>query len=416
MGLLLMQHMHACLMHTRVRRQRTRTVDPVGSSRFLLWRAAPSAAISTGDACLDIAPTNGLAAELDLAAAAPTLTSTLALTIDTTQGKVTDAGGTLFAIPTTTVAQGAGYPSIRVLRVKSMNVASVSVGGSLPLAIVADGDVTISGLLDVSSKYFSGTTLQVGGPGALPTSAACTGKAGTGHGGGGGAGRAAIGSAGGSGGGAGAGAGGAMDAATLGTPLAGGCTGGVGAGAGSVFGGVGGGAIQITSRTSIALMGSAAIDAGGGGGQRPSGAVSGGGGGGSAGMIVLEAPSLSLLSGSSVIAARGGGGASSTTQNGAVQGENGHDGDAAPGNGKANGGTCAGDCAAGGAGGQVRWSTGVVIFDGSSAGAAGSAAGGGGGGATGYAVFKTGSGVATISAQVRAAGFLGPIATRNRTR
>lgn len=368
---------------------------------------------SSGTACLDIQPLNNLGSQLDLSPAAPVLSTTVTLTIDTDTGNIIDSTGLSLPIPSSVVSQGAGLPDIRVFRVKSMSIGSASVKGGLALAFVSDGDVKLNGVIDASaSSGLFGTATS--GPGSLPGGNACTGAPGTGKGGGGGGGAWYSGGKGGNAGSSGAGAGGTGGQTAKGAPLVGGCGGGRGL---SASPGAGGGAVQIVSRTSIALVGTAAIDTSGSGGYgATAGALSGGGGGGSGGVILLEAPALDLSSYDSVISTRGGGGGASTSQNGSVAGGQGADGDTNPGTAQPAGGACSGDCATGGLGGQIRWSTGTILFDGVGTGAAGTAAGGGGGGSCGTAVFRTATGTATISAKVRSGGWLLPIATRDRTK
>ncbi len=92
-------------------------------------------------------------------------------------------------------------------------------------------------------------------------------------------------------------------------PLHGGCTGGELPSSFVTFAGVGGGAIQITSLTSIHLSGEINVDGVTGGSEAsPAGSGVGGGAGGS---VLLEAPSLTLDASAKLLARGGGGGATS---------------------------------------------------------------------------------------------------------
>jgi hypothetical protein len=96
-------------------------------------------------------------------------------------------------------------------------------------------------------------------------------------------------------------------------PLRGGCAGGPGGSNGAEMGGragLGGGAVQISAKTSLVVRGLIAASAhGGGNSERP---LAGGGGGGSGGGILLEAPTVTFELKASLCANGGGGGAAST--------------------------------------------------------------------------------------------------------
>lgn len=176
--------------------------------------------------------------------------------------------------------------------------------GTRAVAIVADGDIDISGVLDLAGEEGNG------GPGSLSTNA----EAASSSVGGGGAGHRTNG---GNGGGALSGGGKAVDNGDL---LAGGYRGG-GNPPGtvllpSVVGGGGGGALTLIScRGKVSVSG--AIDAGGGGGAggaafglQGGGATSfrSGGGGGSGGYVVLQGLAVEVTGGMYANGGGGGGG------------------------------------------------------------------------------------------------------------
>jgi hypothetical protein len=374
----------------------------------------PLGCSASGDACLDIDPTNALAAQLDLAPSGPAVALTGMASIDTDKATVTDGSGATVSVPTAEITQGANLPAIRVFRVKSLTVESLRAVGTDALAIVADGDVIISGTIDVSARLAPPLYTPASGPGGVPSTNSCTGQYGTGGGGGGGGGRWFIGGVGGKGGGAGAGGSGSTLTTPHGAPLLGGCFGGGGASPNPSMGGGGGGAIQITSRTRILLQASARANAGGGGAQNLASMGVGGGGGGSGGLILLEAPAVDVSSSTVVLAARGGGGASSSGQTTANPAGAGSDGDANPSTSQPAGGMCS-VCASGGAGGQLLWTPSSSTQQVPGTGAPGSVCGGGGGGGAGLVVVKTATGTTTWGAIVRGEGELTTISTRNRT-
>jgi hypothetical protein len=233
---------------------------------------------------------------MDMAATAPDLLIDAATTIHALEGTI-DLGGNNPGIPTMM------HNGIRVFVVKSLTVnAILNVVGSQtpqthgpPVAIVSYGDVLIANSILLGSE-----TLQIP-PGVMAGGSSCNGETVadiTGGGGGGG-----FGSEGGPGGDGTSDPGGAQGVlvgnATL-VPLRGGCSGGGNPG---VDGGVGGGALQITSRTMIELTAAGDIAANGLPGT--SGSESGGAGGGSGGGLLLEAPSVKVDGPISAIGAGG---------------------------------------------------------------------------------------------------------------
>jgi hypothetical protein len=281
--------------------------------------------------CNAVAPSNGLASQLDMGAQQSDVTLPSGTTINTDNGTVTTPNGTV-AIATNLVTQSGG-PTLRVLIAKSFTLGNVRVSGTLPLALVAPGEIKLTGVLDASADA---ATI---GPGAL----AC---AGTGAGGAPGAGlwaRPPAGNSGGypgylwnvngSGGGGFGTAGGVggerTDTSVVGAagivngvatliPLRGGCP---GHSDNATYRGAGGGAVQLVSNKRVHLVDSGAskgmINVGGGGGHAgdlgrddvSSGpTVYGAAGGGSGGAVLIEAPILTLDAGTALLATGGGGG------------------------------------------------------------------------------------------------------------
>lgn len=185
--------------------------------------------------------------------------------------------------------------------------------GSRPLAIAASSTITISGVIDVSSRRSDGKT-GPGMDGACSFAATPEMDAG-GAGGAAGGSFGAVGGAGGHGdsdtslGNDGDGAPGGAGAPIALTVLRGGCRGQTGAnesanGNAGGTGGRSGGALYLYAASSITLTSTGVIRASGAGGNGGQ-AQAGGGGGGTGGMVVIESPQIALAG---VIAANGGGG------------------------------------------------------------------------------------------------------------
>jgi hypothetical protein len=178
----------------------------------------------------------------------------------------------------------------------------IRVIGDAPLVVVANGDVLVTGTIDTSAQG------RTAGPGAVELGAGAAGASvfyeERHSAGGGGAGHGTVGAA---GGGRADLPGAAAGAAYTSDALVGGSRGGDGGFAyGDIgAGGAGGGAIQISSATSITIEGS--LLASGGGGAGGGGGFVGGGGGGSGGTILIEAPTL-VIAGSLIAHGGGGGG------------------------------------------------------------------------------------------------------------
>lgn len=259
----------------------------------------------------------------------------------------------------------------------------LQVSGSLPLIVVATGDVNLDGFFDLRAEgdvpgaggFAGGTRDAPGGGGdggGLPGM-----RAGDfGDGGGGGGGGLSAGGRGGDAGDSAFGGEGGASFMTTGEPLIGGSGGGVGPGARDREGngGAGGGAIQISALGTVTVRG--VIRAGGGGGQgglsftndRNWGA---GGGGGAGGTILLEAPRI-VIEGNLSVSGGGGGAGPSNTSNGNNDGQDG------PLEGRAIGG---GPGTTGGSGG------GATPEDGDSSGSR-NGNGGGGGGSAGFVILR----------------------------
>lgn len=254
--------------------------------------------------CFDTNPSNGLAKFLDLASGQPDLNLGDSATINTDTGEV-KMGDNMVPVYNATLAQSPA-PTIRVYVVKSLTAKDVTVSGKNAIAIVSAGDINITGAFSASAKGFVRGEGFVPGPGEFDDGncrgqnlrVGCINSDCQGGPGGGG-----FGSPGGSGGSANS-ARGFMAGGTGGTttgnaelvPLRGGCSGGNSEGPDNFDGG-GGGAIQLVSRTLIAVTGLSGVVAANGG--------YGGGGGGSGGGVLLEAPIVNI---SGRVVANGAGG------------------------------------------------------------------------------------------------------------
>jgi hypothetical protein len=292
--------------------------EGVATQRVCTFGCAPD-----GDRCGDLAPSNGLAAYLDQARAAPAIVWLGQAVIDTDAAQVLIDGR---PVPTQTAIVASVPVEILVVVARSVEVDSVTAHGGRALAIVSDGDVLIHGTLSVSASH------QLPGAGASRANdPACTARSGTASvGGTGGAGGGGFGTPGGAGGlghlspgGAGGG--------TLGNqklvPLRGGCPGAfkVGAPSSNVAyeqPGAAGGALQISARGAVRLDPAAAITASGGGAKgdsqepfspicvEPTGTATScnvGSGGGAGGAVLVESGDL-VVPPTAVVVANGGAG------------------------------------------------------------------------------------------------------------
>jgi hypothetical protein len=366
---------------------------------------------ATEERCVDIDPSNALAAYLDRARNDPTVPEVEIVgvgVLDTLSGELMD-GSAEIEVPDERVGNVQVFMFKKLTITGSLKVSGIAGGSRAAPVLVVDGDVVINGPIDVSGD------LDVSGPGARLVSDACTGGyvlgGGTPSAGAGGGGRQSAGASGGA-------AGNGESAGTAGpqyvdddlSPLAGGCRGGFvledsGGNTYTSAGGGGGGAIQIVSSTRIIFSEAGSIDASGGGGTTatiPSGTI-GGGGGGSGGGILLEAPVITLDGPSVVLSTKGGSG--SAAGNG--------------GNGQGNDGGLSGTRAAGGTNtGQAYGGDGALFLGaGPYAGGTGStstADGGGGGGGSGQVRLNSLEGAAEIihGASIRSQRTEGRINTR----
>lgn len=235
------------------------------------------------------------------------------VTFDSDNGRIgTPAMANMHHGATTGIENGIDFQNrgpISMWRFKSLTITgTVTLVGKRPIALVADGDITIDGIVDargLCSGFIAGPGGGNGGsaesePGFPPL----------GYMTGGGSGAAAD--SGGGGGGYGSNGGNGEDAAggtRFGNPeitlLVGGAGGGAGGGGGNYGrGGGGGGALQIVSNTRIVIK-TGGINAGGCGGKPGTGTADSGGGGGAGGTILLEAPIITI---NGTLAANGGGG------------------------------------------------------------------------------------------------------------
>jgi hypothetical protein len=326
--------------------------------------------------CRVMVPTNVSEALSTMLAPGPALAITARTNVDTT----------MCNIPTlsrsgTRVAQNGGGPTVCLFYVSAFSVSAYDAGtmtggylsatGDVPLVIVATGDTTISGVIDVSS--YAGRPAAAGaGTGGMGGTDGVHSTMGSMFGDGGGGGGAFCGSGGDGGDGsenAAPGVGGTGATSTL-IPLRGGATGGRGSGGMRGFGGLGGGAFQLSVFGNLTVNGYiVAGGAGGLGGDADASAATSGGGGGSGGGIFLEAYAITLGGGALVNVGGGGGASGSCGSSMGVDGQN-----AAAVAGRAAGGIATCSATPGGAGG------GDTTLDGADGMAGGNNGPGGGGG------------------------------------
>lgn len=302
---------------------------------------------------------------------------------------------------------------INVLSMTGLDIgggAFVRISGTRPLILSSSGDVTLEGIIDLSAGCSNGTN-TCGGPGGgagstaggdsggqsteILASGCAPGQNGSGDfgigtpetGGGGGS----LGTPGGAGGDADGndpgGAGGQLPGTCPGPvliPLRGGSGGGAGGeGENGGTGGGGGGALQISSFSSIRIIGKGpgehagirASGAGGMGGEDNDG----GGGGGAGGAILLEAPRIELRY--AILAANGGGGGAGGSNTQGLRGQDGPFG---------------AEQAAGGAGGSNNGGQGASVSGPATAGEGGGDNTGGGGGGAGIIRVNVSDGALTV--------------------
>jgi len=292
---------------------------------FLLMLDSTVVALALPSIQADIDASNGLntafdasqtsATGLDLSLPANPLVAGN-VTIDTTTGfnmaagvaTLVDPDGSNVVVPAQVIPQ-TGAPEILVLKVRSFKLLAgrtIVVSGSRALAIASHFDVYIAGTIDVSAV--GGTVQELPArPGAGASTRVTARGVASGGGTWGGGGNATAGS---SGAGSTMASPGGQAISTAGLqPLEGG-----GGGDGEYIYN-GGGAIQISSRTRVAMASTSLIDVGGAGGQElffGGWFVTGGGAGGG---VLIEAPATQFTPGA-IIAGRGGsGGASNSNAN-----------------------------------------------------------------------------------------------------
>ena len=251
--------------------------------------------------------------------------------------------------------------------------------GKYPIVIASTGDITITGMLDVSTPDGGQHGAGHNPPDCYPDNATYGTNAGGGAGGGGAAGGSFM-TAGGAGGTGGGGTnGGTPQAAVTATvtTLRGGCQGGIGGDGNNTGGtggnpGYGGGAVFLVARGTITIASSGTIDASGEKGYHGHRANPGGGasGGGSGGMILLDAQTLTV---GGKLLANGGGAGGGADQN--ADGNDGNDPDATMPQNAAGGGGGHG----GGGNGGAGFATMSANMTGRNAGGTGGGGGGGGG-------------------------------------
>jgi hypothetical protein len=304
-----------------------------------------------------------------------------------------------------TIATGGGAPAPLANLIHSDTFAVWSVGafvltagarltltGDRPLVIVAAGNVELRGHIaaygDVATPGAGGFAAAAGpgkgGNGAKPSASDISGGGGAGHA-----------TAGGIGGKLNAGVAGAAGllANANGALLVGGSGGGHGGGFTAAVcsdatrgrGGVGGGAIQISSVGKLLVASTGSADLGGGGGSGGCKDVGtpddyrGGGGGGAGGLLVLESVAGVEVELGAVLAAAGGAGGEGGDSN-----KMGQDGQAGP---YPSGIAFGGNANSGGAGGDGATGTGATAAQPGPG--QGGASAGGGGGSTGRVFFGT---------------------------
>jgi hypothetical protein len=303
---------------------------------------------------------------------------------DTDNGTLTDPMGSLVPHQSEVIDQGGTFA--RLVSIESLKLRSPATlrgQGGLPLIIASWNEIEIEGTIDFDS-------LRGASPGAGANPIQCeTGGAQRGENdtsggaGGGGGGFGGDGGDGGDGDGdntLSTGGSGGIGLGQAPTIVRGGCPGAAG---GDVLSPAapssnGGGAIQLTARTTLVVSGS--IFAGGAGGLGgPQNSRCGGTGGGSGGFIGLQAPTIALTDNAQLTANGGGGGEGTSSARTGVAGENGrHDSQQASG-----GGNNTEFGTDGGNGGADQTPNGETVIGALESG------GGGGGGGVGFIVTWT---------------------------
>jgi len=331
--------------------------------------ACPLGCHTTEPRCLDIQPTNGIeraldsggvtAAGLDVVLDDPTGDAQLLddQAAGSTSVTIALANGANISVPARIWSQPGG-PDVRVLEVRSLTIrpgSRLKLRGIKPIAVAAHFDIYIGGALDYSGTNNFASTVQTGCDVPL------MGQAGAGAGNASTGGAASTGQAGGA----------ALSGNPELVPLTGGCTAGLG---------IGGGGLQLVSRTRIVVAATGLITVAGRRGQAlTSGSSFYMAGGGAGGNVVLEAPGVALLAGATVVGRGGSGAAGNATTRASADGLA---GDAEATATAVPGATCPDCVARGGAGGTETTPSGGT-------GTGSGTALAGGGGAVGRAVIRT---------------------------
>ena len=265
--------------------------------------------------CRDIVPSNGLATYLDMVTDPPDMDlSGPGWSIRTSTGEVFNDNGASLSIPSFLVFAPIDGASIRVLIASRARLGDVFVmaNGSREeqgpaLAIIAIDDLTVEGIVTIlggTGGVIAPSCLGGKGNVSVRFSTQCliSGSGGGSHATGGGMGGGIENILGG-------GAGGLSSGTDNLVPLRGGCAAGGYNGLGGSFdvGTLGGGAVQLSSRTRVVVTGT--IDVNGAMGivdQQDCGTAAYGGGGG--GGVLLEGPSVTLGPGAKLLAHGGSGG------------------------------------------------------------------------------------------------------------
>ena len=304
-------------------------------------------------------------------------------TIDTTAGTIDCLDATQYAAKATPQNDVDATDSM-VFTFNALTLSSsaqVTIVGNRPAILVAEGAISVAGMLEATPDVYS-RNLSRGGGFSAPSGSYLKGS-GPGAGG-----APVLATHAGAGGGAYCGKGGNTNGGVAyGTPEIKPLLGGSSGGDALDQGGAGGGAIQLISGLSVTIASTGTIHVGGGG------STFGGNGGGSGGAILLEAPTVDVRG---TLAANGGSG-SANSGSGAASSNGSPDATAAPGGTTTSttstgayvnlGGAGSAAASVDGAAGQYTLNPGGGLED----------LGGGGGGGAGRIRINTTSGAASIA-------------------
>lgn len=252
--------------------------------------------------CGSLVPSGGAVTPADLDATGLADITLASTTIDSTSGVINGVTGFVFQVQN----------NVGIFRFKSLTITQgITIVGTRAVALVADGPIVISGVVDARGSCVGRSAGPGGGVGAPGSANAGAPGGGTGGGanddGGGGGGFGAVG---------GTGRGGQPGGNSFGDPEITILRGGGGGGGGrNGEGGGGGGGLQFVSNGQIVITAVGGVNAGGcGAPDGGGGALDGGGGGGAGGTILLEAPEVVI---DGVLAVNGGAGADNNNVGGA---------------------------------------------------------------------------------------------------